>query len=75
MDRFYRPFLKVSVEKYAKECETCQKFKLAPVKKGELTILKPSEPNEIISLDTAGPLPPTVSGHKHLLVLRNKLTE
>ena len=52
------------MEKYFKECEVCQKVKLAPVKRGELTILKPTEPNEIISLDTAGPLPP----YKHLLV-------
>ncbi|RNA42826.1 Retrovirus-related Pol poly from transposon [Brachionus plicatilis] len=56
MERFYRPFLRQEIKKLVKECEVCQKVKnTTRPHKGELHFLTPCRPNELITVDIAGP--------------------
>ncbi|CAF0912951.1 unnamed protein product [Brachionus calyciflorus] len=48
----------------------CQRAKSTVSKrKGELKYLKPSRPNEIVTMDIAGPFPISNLGNSHILII------
>jgi len=70
MERFYRPFLRQQIKKAVKECEICQKVKnTTRPHKGELHFLTPGRPNELLTVDIAGPFRKTKNLNKYLLVI------
>ncbi|CAF1034793.1 unnamed protein product, partial [Brachionus calyciflorus] len=65
-----RPFLRTEIKKAIKECETCQKIKITTKpNKGELHFLTPTKPNELLTMDLAGPFPKSKNLNKYLLVV------
>lgn len=67
---FYRPKLKVAIEKFVRKCDICQKIKFTqPIRRGELHIIRSSRPNELVTSDIAGPFPKTKNGNRFILVV------
>lgn len=68
--RSYRPGIAQLIIDFVKQCDTCQKVKYTqPIRKGELIYLKPERPNQLVTMDIAGPLPKTPRGAKYILVV------
>ncbi|CAF0900533.1 unnamed protein product [Brachionus calyciflorus] len=68
MVRFNRPFLRKEIKKAIKECEICQKVKnTTGTHKGELHFLTRGKPNELITVDIAGPFRKTKNLNKYFL--------
>ncbi|KAL4083915.1 hypothetical protein QTP88_029231 [Uroleucon formosanum] len=69
--------LKEDVIEYIKNCESCQKGKVAnkKVKQPMLITSTSSEPFEKIFLDIVGPLVTTLSGNTYILTLQDDLTK
>ncbi|KAL4103302.1 hypothetical protein QTP88_018679 [Uroleucon formosanum] len=69
--------LKEDVIEYIKNCESCQKGKVANknVKQPILITSTSSEPFEKIFLDIVGPLVTTLSGNTYILTLQDDLTK
>ena len=75
-ERFYRPFLKKTIAEFVKRCDICQKVKANYNKsRGQLMYLKPREPNQIITMDIAGPFPETQMGNKYFIVIVDAFTK
>ncbi|KAL4084392.1 hypothetical protein QTP88_028215 [Uroleucon formosanum] len=69
--------LKEDIIEYIKNCESCQKGKVAnkKVKQPMLITSTSSEPFEKIFLDIVGPLVTTLSGNTYILTLQDDLTK
>ncbi|KAL4083052.1 hypothetical protein QTP88_028382 [Uroleucon formosanum] len=69
--------LKEDVIEYIKNCESCQKGKVAnkKIKQPMLITSTSSEPFEKIFLDIVGPLVTTLSGNTYILTLQDDLTK
>ncbi|CAF1040203.1 unnamed protein product [Brachionus calyciflorus] len=70
LSRFFRPHLKASIIDYVKNCDICQRTKnTQPIRKGELKYLTPKLPNEIVTMDIAGPFTTSKDGNMYILFL------
>ncbi|CAF0975241.1 unnamed protein product [Brachionus calyciflorus] len=70
LSKFYRPNLKKLITIYVKQCDICQRVKnTQPKRLGELHYLKPCRPNQIVTMDIAGPFVESSCGNRYLLVL------
>lgn len=62
--------MRQEIKKLVKECEVCQKVKnTTRPHKGELDFLTPCRPNELITVDIAGPFKKTNTLNKYLLII------
>ncbi|CAF0882494.1 unnamed protein product [Brachionus calyciflorus] len=69
-ERFYRPGLKAAIINYVKNCDMCQRVKnTQPKRLGNLLQLSPNRPNEIITMDVAGPFPKTLAANVYILII------
>ena len=68
--RFYWPGYELDVERWVRECETCQKRKNPqPRPQAPLGTISASHPFQKITWDIMGPLPVTRKGNKYILVV------
>ena len=67
--RFYWPNSKDSVEKYVKECLSCQQIKIRPHCTAPLKPIRPYAPLELITVDITGRLPTTSLNNKYIIVI------
>ena len=74
--RFYRPFLNQEVKLFIKTCDRCQRVKnTQPKRRAELQYLRASRPNQLVTLDLAGPYPKTERGNTNLMVIVDHFTK
>ena len=73
--RFYFPKINQKIEKFIRECDTCQKVKTTAQNIAPLIPILPSKPSELITTDLAGPLPVTVNGNTHIMVICDHFTK
>lgn len=76
-ERFYWPGMKQEVERFIKNCRTCQLEKIRRIKfKQPMLITEtPSERFERISIDTVGPLPNSKRGNIHILTIQDNFSK
>lgn len=66
-DRFYWPNIKETLERYIKHCHQCQIYKnKRQARSYKYYSKKPSRPNQIISMDSIGPLPKDRFGFRYI---------
>ena len=64
------------VDKYIKECETCQKIiSNGRPNQAELIPIFPKRINEVVAIDLAGPLPRTVRGNRYFIILTDLVSK
>ena len=74
--RFFYPNLKDEVIKFIKCCDACQRNKITqPVRRAELKPLTSSYPNQIVTIDLAGPMPITSKKNVFILVMVDAFTK
>lgn len=76
-ERFWRPNLKKLVKEYIRTCTTCQLLKRNNrASAGQLGMLEPGRSAfDVISIDTAGPLPKSRHQNEYLFVATCRLTK
>ena len=74
--RYYRPFLKETVTRCIRECDSCQKIKnTQPKRKAKLILILPNKPGKLVTFDCAGPFIVTARGNKYLIVIIDHFTK
>ena len=73
--KYYFPQMYASVIEYVSSCDVCQKTKTSPhTRKAPLAPLPIVEPFGRVHIDHVGPLPMTVEGYRHRLVVIDATT-
>ena len=69
-------YMRLHVKQFIKECPTCQKLdQLSPkVQAKPFTTASYAWPMEELNVDTIGPLPESVEGYKHILVIIDRMS-
>ena len=74
-ERFYWPGMSRSVSDWCRTCPSCAACKGTGQKRhGALQNMKTGYPLEIVAMDIVGPLPPSKSGNKYILVVSDYFT-
>ena len=66
---YYWKGLEASVNKYIKQCITCQKRNVQVVKYAQLHFSTPRLPMQFISIDLIGPFGPSSNGHHYAVIV------
>lgn len=76
-EKYYWPQLKIDVQKFCQQCESCQLNKLTRLKTRQPLVLTdtPGKAFDKIAMDIVGPLPTTPAGHSHILTIQDLLTK
>ena len=75
-NRFFWPKMAAQIKDFVKGCETCAQNKTGPANnKAPLQSIEVNEPFLFWAMDYMGPLPETVRGNKHLLVVMDHFTK
>ena len=69
---FYWRGMKRDVKNYTRSCDICQRVKYLNFKmEGAYEFLKTTQPNEFVSIDFFGPLPPSRGGVQYIFVVQD----
>ena len=75
-ERYYWPGYEQDVKTWTRECEQCQQRNPPqPQPQAPLGTIKATKPFEKVSWDIMGPLPPSESGNKYILVVTDLFTK
>ena len=73
--QFFWRGMKVDVENFVRQCESCQLNKKSQNKKaGKLQLFPATFPFEVLGMDILGPFTVTDSGNKYVLVVVDRFT-
>lgn len=73
---YYWPGIFRDVKQFVKSCNSCLEHKIPQVMPaGKMHTMKARGPWEVLTVDFIGPFPRSSKGHKHLLVMQDKLTK
>lgn len=70
--RYFWPGMRAEISKYVRNCIECQRFKASNLKPaGLLQTTSSKQRFEVIAVDLFGPLPPTDTGHRWILIVED----
>lgn len=72
--RYFWPDMNRDINKWCKECISCQKVKVHRHNVSRLGIFPPSERFEHVHVDIVGPLPTTEEGYRYLVTMIDRFT-
>jgi hypothetical protein len=73
--RFFWPGMRTDVERWCKECETCQRTKTRPTRRATMQHESVGSRFERVAIDIMGELPVTESGNRYILVISDYFTK
>jgi transposase InsO family protein len=67
--RYWWPGMRADIEQYVRSCKICQRVKLKRSEPGDLSPIGVYGVFEYVHMDLIGPLPPTISGCRYIMVV------
>ena len=74
-ERFFWPKLQLDVEKFIRECDSCQRIKSSIKQHASLKPIHTDRPLELVATDITGPLPKTKENNLYILVVIDHFTK
>ena len=74
-ERFFWPKLQLDVEKFIRECDSCQRIKSSIKQHASLKPIHTDRPLELVATDITGPLPKTKENNLYILVIIDHFTK